>query len=113
MLRENIITSAKSLYHSLLICLFLEIYIFYFHNSPGTKYKSLAVFPPSLLAVHNWDFFRPGVGKTTVMREIARVLSDEFHKRVVSCFFSIFATLFSEVYSAQLNISKRYLKICR
>ncbi|KAI9201353.1 hypothetical protein LWI28_022054 [Acer negundo] len=26
---------------------------------------------------------RPGVGKTTVMREIARVLSDEFHKRVV------------------------------
>ncbi|KAK1263707.1 hypothetical protein QJS04_geneDACA016234 [Acorus gramineus] len=26
---------------------------------------------------------RPGVGKTTVMREIARVLADEFHKRVV------------------------------
>lgn len=26
---------------------------------------------------------RPGVGKTTVMREISRVLSDEFHKRVV------------------------------
>ncbi|ESR55086.1 AAA domain-containing protein [Citrus sinensis] len=26
---------------------------------------------------------RPGVGKTTVMREIARVLSDEFQKRVV------------------------------
>ncbi|KAJ9128608.1 hypothetical protein P3X46_034703 [Hevea brasiliensis] len=26
---------------------------------------------------------RPGVGKTTVMREIARVLSDEFYKRVV------------------------------
>ncbi|KAL2325207.1 hypothetical protein Fmac_024265 [Flemingia macrophylla] len=26
---------------------------------------------------------RPGVGKTTVMREIARVLSDELHKRVV------------------------------
>ncbi|PNX92039.1 F-box protein [Trifolium pratense] len=26
---------------------------------------------------------RPGVGKTTVMREIARVLSDDFHKRVV------------------------------
>ncbi|WOG92162.1 hypothetical protein DCAR_0311422 [Daucus carota subsp. sativus] len=26
---------------------------------------------------------RPGVGKTTVMREIARVLSDEHHKRVV------------------------------
>ncbi|XP_054785963.1 uncharacterized protein ycf45-like [Prosopis cineraria] len=26
---------------------------------------------------------RPGVGKTTVMREIARVLSGEFHKRVV------------------------------
>ncbi|WJX19005.1 hypothetical protein P8452_08744 [Trifolium repens] len=26
---------------------------------------------------------RPGVGKTTVMREIAHVLSDEFHKRVV------------------------------
>ncbi|KAM3681477.1 hypothetical protein ACJW30_12G000400 [Castanea mollissima] len=26
---------------------------------------------------------KPGVGKTTVMREIARVLADEFHKRVV------------------------------
>lgn len=26
---------------------------------------------------------RPGVGKTTVMREIARVLADELHKRVV------------------------------
>ncbi|KAM7273405.1 hypothetical protein ACFE04_028069 [Oxalis oulophora] len=26
---------------------------------------------------------RPGVGKTTVLREIARVFSDEFHKRVV------------------------------
>jgi len=26
---------------------------------------------------------RPGVGKTTVMREIARVLSEELHKRVV------------------------------
>ncbi|TXG53506.1 hypothetical protein EZV62_022675 [Acer yangbiense] len=26
---------------------------------------------------------RPGVGKTTVMREISRVLSDEFHRRVV------------------------------
>ncbi|XP_062019058.1 uncharacterized protein ycf45 isoform X2 [Rosa rugosa] len=26
---------------------------------------------------------KPGVGKTTVLREIARVLSDEFHKRVV------------------------------
>lgn len=26
---------------------------------------------------------RPGVGKTTVMREISRVLSDELHKRVV------------------------------
>lgn len=26
---------------------------------------------------------RPGVGKTTVMREIARVLADEFQKRVV------------------------------
>jgi len=25
---------------------------------------------------------RPGVGKTTVMREIARVLADEFQKRV-------------------------------
>jgi tRNA uridine 5-carbamoylmethylation protein Kti12 len=28
---------------------------------------------------------RPGVGKTTVIREIARVLADEVHKRVVSC----------------------------
>ncbi|VAI15254.1 unnamed protein product [Triticum turgidum subsp. durum] len=28
---------------------------------------------------------RPGVGKTTVMREIARVLADEFQKRVVNC----------------------------
>ena len=27
---------------------------------------------------------RPGVGKTTVIREIARVLADEMHKRVVS-----------------------------
>ncbi|XP_004290277.1 PREDICTED: uncharacterized protein ycf45 isoform X1 [Fragaria vesca subsp. vesca] len=26
---------------------------------------------------------KPGVGKTTILREIARVLSDEFHKRVV------------------------------
>ncbi|KAI3863486.1 hypothetical protein MKX03_005951 [Papaver bracteatum] len=26
---------------------------------------------------------RPGVGKTTVMREMARVLADELHKRVV------------------------------
>ncbi|XP_009366890.2 uncharacterized protein ycf45 isoform X1 [Pyrus x bretschneideri] len=26
---------------------------------------------------------RPGVGKTTVLREIARVMSDEYHKRVV------------------------------
>eukprot|EP00959_Pyramimonas_sp_CCMP1952_P320680 6710668-Pyramimonas_sp.AAC.1 len=26
---------------------------------------------------------RPGVGKTTVIRELARVLSDELHKRVV------------------------------
>lgn len=28
-------------------------------------------------------YYRPGVGKTTVLREIARVLSDEFQKRVV------------------------------
>lgn len=33
------------------------------------------------------SYFRPGVGKTTVMREIARVLSDEFQKRVVSTDF--------------------------
>jgi stage III sporulation protein SpoIIIAA len=26
---------------------------------------------------------RPGVGKTTVIRELARILSDDFHKRVV------------------------------
>ena len=26
---------------------------------------------------------RPGVGKTTALREIARVLADDFHKRVV------------------------------
>src|SRR5205807_4281765 len=26
---------------------------------------------------------RPGVGKTTMLREVARVLADEFHKRVV------------------------------
>jgi Cdc6-like AAA superfamily ATPase len=26
---------------------------------------------------------RPGVGKTTVIREMARVLSDDLHKRVV------------------------------
>ncbi|XP_057470168.1 uncharacterized protein ycf45 isoform X7 [Actinidia eriantha] len=29
------------------------------------------------------EFYRPGVGKTTVMREISRVLSDELQKRVV------------------------------
>jgi hypothetical protein len=33
---------------------------------------------------YNLDSSRPGVGKTTVMREIAHVLSDEFHKRVVN-----------------------------
>ncbi|KAL2348682.1 hypothetical protein Fmac_002682 [Flemingia macrophylla] len=32
---------------------------------------------------YNLESLRPGVGKTTVMREIARVLSDELHKRVV------------------------------
>ena len=37
------------------------------------------------LAVPNSVLFlgRPGVGKTTVIREMARVLSDELHKRVV------------------------------
>lgn len=36
------------------------------------------------LVVMSFNLSRPGVGKTTVLREIARVLSDEFHKRVVS-----------------------------
>lgn len=38
-----------------------------------------------LLDVPNSILFlgRPGVGKTTVIREIARVLADDFHKRVV------------------------------
>lgn len=37
------------------------------------------------VAVPNSVLFlgRPGVGKTTVIREMARVLSDELHKRVV------------------------------
>lgn len=33
---------------------------------------------------------RPGVGKTTVMREIARVLADEFLKRVVCKYVMFF-----------------------
>ncbi|XP_050234727.1 uncharacterized protein ycf45 isoform X2 [Mercurialis annua] len=37
----------------------------------------------SILFVGSFNFSRPGVGKTTVMREIARVLSDKFDKRVV------------------------------
>ena len=38
----------------------------------------VAAVPNSLLFLG-----RPGVGKTTVIREMARVLSDELHKRVV------------------------------
>lgn len=38
--------------------------------------------------------YRPGVGKTTVMREISRVLSDELHKRVVSLALSFLFVLF-------------------
>ncbi len=37
-----------------------------------------------LMGGFGWSI-RPGVGKTTVIREIARVLADEVHKRVVSC----------------------------
>lgn len=40
------------------------------------------------------SYFRPGVGKTTVMREIARVLSDEFQKRVVSTDFLYYQHFF-------------------
>ena len=38
-----------------------------------------------MLSVPNSLLFlgRPGVGKTTVIREMARVLSDDLHKRVV------------------------------
>ena len=39
---------------------------------------AVAAVPNSLLFLG-----RPGVGKTTVIREMARVLSDELHKRVV------------------------------
>ena len=39
---------------------------------------AVATVPNSLLFLG-----RPGVGKTTVIREMARVLSDELHKRVV------------------------------
>ena len=40
----------------------------------------------ALPAVPNSVLFlgRPGVGKTTVIREMARVLADDLHKRVVS-----------------------------
>lgn len=41
-------------------------------------YVAAAAVPNSLLFLG-----RPGVGKTTVIREMARVLSDELHKRVV------------------------------
>ncbi len=37
-----------------------------------------------LMGGYGWSV-RPGVGKTTVIREIARVLADEVRKRVVSC----------------------------
>jgi Mg-chelatase subunit ChlI len=37
-----------------------------------------------LMGDYGWSV-RPGVGKTTVIREIARVLADEVRKRVVSC----------------------------
>lgn len=40
---------------------------------------------------------RPGVGKTTVLREMARVLSDEFQKRVVVFFFLQFCFLAMKV----------------
>ncbi len=42
------------------------------------RYMCLFAVPNSLLFLG-----RPGVGKTTVIREMARVLSDELHKRVV------------------------------
>ena len=40
---------------------------------------------PNLRTVPNSVLFlgRPGVGKTTVVREMARVLADDLHKRVV------------------------------
>ena len=35
---------------------------------------------------------RPGVGKTTVIREMARVLADDLRKRVVRGFLAFYAT---------------------
>jgi len=43
-----------------------------------TQIRDLLDSPDSLLLLG-----RPGVGKTTVIRELARILSDDFHKRVV------------------------------
>lgn len=52
-------------------------YLFY-----TLPYASFHFFDDDLIVSVEFDY-RPGVGKTTVLREIARVLSDEFQKRVV------------------------------
>jgi hypothetical protein len=47
---------------------------------------------------------RPGVGKTTVMREIARVLADEFQKRVVykQCYCLLVFGLYLRMYNSNM-----------
>lgn len=59
-----------------------------YRSSMVAKHLNLSgkrVTPPLVAAVPNSILFlgRPGVGKTTVIREMARVLADELHKRVV------------------------------
>ena len=49
----------------------------YINDQAGPSISRCAV-PNSLLFLG-----RPGVGKTTVIREMARVLADDLHKRVV------------------------------
>lgn len=45
--------------------------------------KKVPLFSASECPVDSPSSCRPGVGKTTVIREMARVLADDFHKRVV------------------------------
>lgn len=55
-----------------------DIKCYMLHESLVFRFYLVAAVPNSLLFLG-----RPGVGKTTVIREMARVLSDELHKRVV------------------------------